>query len=174
MKRPGFDDDEPDTTPRLPMEAVLEALGVRWPPHGLGMKEILNLRGFTVTELDLGPETMTLRRFAKENPKGKFYFTVKGAFVVALVDGRLTDTTGKGIDKRFLRTAHRVEDPVETKKEPLKLGLVEEILGDWEGLGKEPVTFAQKEEPPTRVRKKPKPSSGKRKALAASPKLRGA
>jgi hypothetical protein len=170
VKRPGFDDDEPDTTPRLPMEAVLEALGVRWPPHGLSMKEILNLRGFTVTELDLGRETMTLRRFAKENPKGKFYFTLKGAFVVALVNGRLTDTTGKTLDKRFLRTAHRVEDPVVEKpvveKEPLKLGLVEEILGDWEGLRKEPVTFAQKpEEPATRVRRRRKmlPGDAKKK-----------
>lgn len=155
MKKPGFDDDSEDTTPRLPVEAVLEALGVRWPPHGLSIQEILGLRGFTVTELDLGNQTMTLQRFAKENPKGKFYFTVKGAFILALVDGRLTDASGKTLDKRFLRTAFRVEDPVveEAPPVPSSGGLVEELLAANTPGGAE-VVFSQKAEPVTRVRRR--------------------
>lgn len=92
-----------------PMTSVLAGFGVVAPKEGMSILETLLYHGRKVTEIDLGNQTVTLQRFAKENPKGSFYFTMgKAPFVLALVDGALIDTTGGKIDKRFLRSAHRV------------------------------------------------------------------
>jgi hypothetical protein len=85
-------------------EAVLRSFGVFGvcPKHGTGVVHALTDAGYRVRALDERP--MTLRAFVKKHPKGAYYLTTSG-HAMSLIDGSLTDTTGRGVDERRVLVA---------------------------------------------------------------------
>ncbi len=82
-------------------QATLEALGIKGksPKSGMGVVEAIQKSGCQYRLYD-GQER-TVKQFIKTHSTGKYYLSTNG-HAMALVDGKLTDTTGRGADGRHL------------------------------------------------------------------------
>lgn len=96
-------------------EATLRAFGItdKCPKTGLGVLQAIQESGRTFSVIDLPRNrNTTVRRFVKERPEGSFYLVVNAHALadhaMALVDGQLTDTTGRGVDGRWVQLACKV------------------------------------------------------------------
>jgi hypothetical protein len=91
-------------------QATLEALGIfgKCPYYGTGVIQAIQESGLKWKIVDLPTNRrMTVQRFVKENPIGEFYITTKG-HAMALVNGKLTDTTHRGPDKRWIQVVAQI------------------------------------------------------------------
>lgn len=106
-------------------QATLEALGIfgERPIHGTGVLEVLIkhfgrdriiwttqqlqtdliTRGATTKQLHPRSIHGTVSRFVEQHPVGSFYLSTSG-HAMALVDGVLTDTAGRGADGRHVQS----------------------------------------------------------------------
>lgn len=93
-------------------EATLRALGINGvcPRDGTGVLDAFNRAKRTwrpmLPSFDDVPKT--LRSFVKRYPRGCYYLVTSG-HALALVNGKLTDTTERGPDKRHVLVAIEVD-----------------------------------------------------------------
>lgn len=83
-------------------QATLEALGVmgKCPKTGLGVIEALCNAGLRIRTLPEEKYRRGLRDFIADHQVGRFYICSEG-HAMALVDGRLTDTSRRAITNRI-------------------------------------------------------------------------
>lgn len=93
-------------------QATLTALGIPniCPKDGCGVVQAIQQAGlkWQLCYDKFGQrKAMTVRQFVASHPKGRYYFSTVG-HAMALVDGVLTDTTGRGADGRHVEVAIEV------------------------------------------------------------------
>ena len=97
-------------------EATLRAFGIEGvcPITGLEVTHALTAAGYkwrvVGSEIEDLPVPKTVRRFAEKYPRGCFYISTN-RHAMALTNGKLTDTTARGLDKRKIQTAFMVDCP---------------------------------------------------------------
>ena len=100
------------TAPHAPRctNATVEALTGQMPDrlllYGTSVLEELQRQGYEI-ELAWGLGYKTLRGMIRNMPKGSYYIATSG-HAMALVDGVLTDTEGRGFDKRRIQAIFKV------------------------------------------------------------------
>ena len=96
-------------------QATLEAFGIFGicPTHGAGVYQSLQRAkraGRILSGADLrakGRKTITVAEFVKAHPTGSYYISTTG-HAMALVEGVLTDTSGRGPDRRHIQVVIEV------------------------------------------------------------------
>lgn len=84
----------------------------RAPMRGIGVLEVVHQLGLNYGTLDIyEPTRQTVRRWVAAHPKGAFYISTVG-HAMAVIDGKLFDATGRGLDGRIVQTALEIYDTV--------------------------------------------------------------
>jgi hypothetical protein len=89
-------------------QATLEALNIKGkcPKTGAGVIQAIRDAGLRYRVCDelYNRKVTTVQQFVASHLTGKYYLSTAG-HAMALVDGQLTDTTGRGIDRRHVGIA---------------------------------------------------------------------
>lgn len=82
----------------------------RAPMHGVGVLEGIRAAGLKFGPLDIDePKRQSVKKWVAAHPTGAFYISTVG-HAMAVIDGKLYDGAGRGLDGRIVQTALEVYD----------------------------------------------------------------